>query len=105
MAYQKRVADVISSSLAASVKVPITRQQEHLMEIATSIENLFEGITHLAEALKTIPHDDEDKASFHMHAKVVSSMSEVRKHSDHLETIVDDDLWPLCKFSEMLFLR
>jgi glutamine synthetase len=32
-------------------------------------------------------------------------MSEIREIADHLETIVDDELWPLPKYREMLFSK
>ena len=35
--------------------------------------------------------------------KKISAMNEVRKTADALETEVDDELWPLPKYSEMLF--
>jgi glutamine synthetase len=36
---------------------------------------------------------------------VLTAMLEVRKHSDHLETVVADDLWPLPTYREMLFIK
>ena len=37
--------------------------------------------------------------------KVKVHFDEIRYHADKLETLVDDKLWPLPKFSEMLFTR
>jgi glutamine synthetase len=37
--------------------------------------------------------------------KVRPVMSEIREIADHLETIVDDELWPLPKYREMLFSK
>jgi glutamine synthetase len=34
-----------------------------------------------------------------------SLMLEVREHADALEGLVADDLWPLPKYAEMLFVR
>jgi glutamine synthetase len=36
---------------------------------------------------------------------VRSLMSEVRAHADALETMVADDIWPLPKYREMLFIK
>jgi glutamine synthetase len=33
------------------------------------------------------------------------AMGGVREVADHLERIVADDLWPLPKYSEMLFIK
>ena len=35
---------------------------------------------------------------------VVDKMSSVRKSVDQIESITSDDLWPLPKYSEMLFI-
>ena len=32
-------------------------------------------------------------------------MTEIRRHIDKLEEIVDDQMWPLPKYRELLFLR
>jgi glutamine synthetase type III len=34
---------------------------------------------------------------------VVPGMNRVREIADWLETVVDDDIWPLPKYREMLF--
>ena len=40
-----------------------------------------------------------------MRDRVVPAMEDVREVSDRLEGIVADDLWPLPKYSEMLFIK
>jgi glutamine synthetase len=40
-----------------------------------------------------------------MRDKVVPAMTAVRDVADRLERIVADDLWPLPKYSEMLFIK
>jgi glutamine synthetase len=40
-----------------------------------------------------------------MRDKVVPAMEAVREVADRLERIVADDLWPLPKYSEMLFIK
>ncbi|MCC6571336.1 MAG: hypothetical protein IT274_06915, partial [Chitinophagales bacterium] len=37
--------------------------------------------------------------------KVKPMMDEIREIADNLEGIVDDDLWPLPKYREMLFSK
>jgi glutamine synthetase len=37
--------------------------------------------------------------------KQLAAMSRVREAADKLEKVVADDLWPLPKYSEMLFIR
>jgi glutamine synthetase len=40
-----------------------------------------------------------------MRDAVVPAMDDVRDVADRLERIVADDLWPLPKYSEMLFIK
>ena len=39
------------------------------------------------------------------HDNVAPLLEEIRRHVDKLETIVDDELWPLPKYRELLFIR
>jgi glutamine synthetase len=40
-----------------------------------------------------------------MRDTVVTAMASTREVADRLERIVADDLWPLPKYSEMLFIK
>ncbi|NCA80912.1 MAG: glutamine synthetase type III, partial [Sphingobacteriia bacterium] len=39
------------------------------------------------------------------HDTIVPLMEEIRKHVDELEMIVDDEMWTLPKYRELLFIR
>ena len=41
----------------------------------------------------------------HARDKQLSAMADVREAADKLEKIVADDLWPLPKYEEMLFIK
>jgi glutamine synthetase len=43
--------------------------------------------------------------ALHARDKQLAAMAEVREVADELEKVVADDLWPLPKYSEMLFIR
>jgi glutamine synthetase len=52
---------------------------------------------------------EEEETDHFAHAKfyeqkVIPAMNDVRHAADDLETIVDDSLWPLPKFREMLYI-
>jgi glutamine synthetase len=36
---------------------------------------------------------------------VVPYLEDIRRHVDALEMIVDDEMWPLPKYRELLFIR
>jgi glutamine synthetase len=39
------------------------------------------------------------------HQKVTPYFETIRRHVDNLELLVDDELWPLPKYRELLFIR
>jgi glutamine synthetase len=51
------------------------------------------------------PHDDLLEHAKYMHDTVIPAMEAVRQAADRLEKIVADDLWPLPKYSEILFIK
>ena len=48
---------------------------------------------------------DSRKTALHYCDKVKPLMDEIRDHSDRMEQIVDDEIWPLPKLRELLFTR
>ena len=51
------------------------------------------------------PHGTAIKHAEYMRDKVLPAMDAVREVADQLEGIVADDLWPLPKYQEMLFVK
>ncbi len=51
------------------------------------------------------PHDDILKHAEYMRDTTVPAMEAVRDAADRLEKVVADDLWPLPKYSEILFVK
>jgi glutamine synthetase len=51
------------------------------------------------------PHGEILEHCAYMHDSVVPAMTAVREAADKLEKIVADDLWPLPKYSEILFIK
>jgi glutamine synthetase len=51
------------------------------------------------------PHGAGQRESLYMRDTVIPAMEDVREVADRLEKLVADDLWPLPKYSEMLFIK
>ena len=73
--------------------------------IATEINAMMAAVDKLSDALAK-----EDFASTEEHMQfcandIRSLMEEVRSHADALEAEVADELWPLPKYQEMLFIK
>jgi len=75
-------------------------------EITTTTEALVVAIVALEKANASHPHSGTAiKHAAYMRDKVLTAMIAVREIADTLEGIVADDMWPLPKYQEMLFVR
>jgi glutamine synthetase len=75
-------------------------------ETAGLVDQLTEAIFELEAANINHPEIDSDiGAARYVQTTVMDAMSAVREVADKLERIVPDDLWPLPKYSEILFIK
>jgi glutamine synthetase len=51
------------------------------------------------------PHGSAQKEAVYMRDTVIPAMQDVREVGDRLEKLLADDLWPLPKYAEMLFIK
>ena len=107
-AAQKTQRDVADSLSSAKIHgLAIENQSERLRDMTMRLESLVACINELASEF--------EKAEAHVgteyeHAKVyrdkvVPAMDRLRVEADQLETMTDDEYWPLPKYRELLFLH
>jgi glutamine synthetase len=101
--YQSELAGTIQLT-SAVVKAAQKGQIALLEEVAKGASELYESV----EALDALIESANSGSSLHQMAasfkdSVIPGMLKVREIADWLEGIVDDDLWPLPKYREMLF--
>ncbi len=74
-------------------------------QIARLINSLSDGVAALVEVRRKANRltDISEKAHVYSTA-VMDAMMKVREDADHLEMLVDDALWPLPKYRELLYL-
>jgi glutamine synthetase len=75
-------------------------------EVTPIVEEFHAAITRLEAANAGHPHDVDllDHARY-MRDEVIPAMNAVRAVADRLEQVVADDLWPLPRYAEMLFIK
>ncbi len=80
---------------------------ELIAEVEPVVKELHYAILKLEDANLDENHPDESaqKEAVYMRDRVIPAMDDVREVADRLEKIVADDLWPLPKYSEMLFIK
>jgi glutamine synthetase len=69
------------------------------------VGRFYEAILALEKANEEHPAEEGLELAKYMRDTVVSAMASAREVADRLERIVADDLWPLPKYSEMLFIK
>ena len=75
-------------------------------EISNHIENINKGITDMInERKKANKIEDVEKRATAYCNKVKPYFDDIRYHCDKLELLVDDELWPLTKYRELLFTK
>ena len=93
--FPAEVADPLNSTNLSLIK----QMGEHNAFIIENVERLIEA-RRVANRIK----DGRERAIAY-HDTVAPLIEQIRYHVDHLELIVDDELWPLPKYREMLFIH
>ncbi len=85
---------------AANLQLQMIKEiSEHIAVIKTSADKMTE------ERKKANNLDSPKKQAIAYCEKVKPYFDEIRYHSDKLEAMIDDEVWPLPKYREMLFLK
>jgi glutamine synthetase len=81
--------------------------EELVGEVEPPIKELHSSLLKLEDANldENQPDDSPQKWAVYIRDTVIPAMEAVRDVSDRLEGLVADDLWPLPKYSEMLFIK
>ena len=85
----------------------ISKENLHLIELISDHESfIIENVEKMVEARKVANRiESEREKAIAYHDTVAPLLEEIRYHVDKLETIVDDEAWPLPKYRELLFIR
>lgn len=82
------------------------QQLEIIEKISSHIEKINQAVTEMTEERKKANQlDDYEKAAEAYCFQVKPYFDVIRYHCDKLEILVDDELWPLTKYRELLFTR
>ena len=97
------VKQVFSESEAATLNEQdlqlIRRIENHTGAIVARVEEMNKERAHANHI------DNQRERAITFHDKVVPLMEDIRNHVDDLEMVIDDQLWPLPKYRELLFIH
>jgi len=85
--------------LAGARKDLIVSISDHISMIKKLVNDM------ISERRKANLIDDEYKKALVYESKVKPYLDEIRNHIDRLELVVDNEIWPLPKYRELLFTR
>lgn len=101
--YQGQVAEAVAKTRSADVDCE---------ELRASLADLAEMVSQLKSNTASLQSIMENQRNLHgyeaakvLRDKAIPAMNDLRTVADTLENIVADDLWPLPKYREMLFIR
>ena len=110
VAYQTKLAENVRALKSIlpedEFKVSAASNLALISEISMRIKEIEEGCVALTEARKVanVIESQREKAIAY-HDTVEPLMDQIRHHIDNLEAKVDDEVWTLPKYREMLFIR
>ena len=95
--------DVFSAEKATRLSARNMKLIEEIAERTERIEQLVEELTDARRVANRIENIHERAIAYH--DTVCPKMEAIRNEIDHLELIVEDGLWTLPKYRELLFIR
>lgn len=105
--YQTRLAQNVETLKNSGLKeVHYKTQLEMITEISERIGIIKKAVDDMTEARKKANNIEHMKERAGMYCDEVKPYFDtIRYHSDKLELIIDDSIWPLPKYREILFLK
>lgn len=108
--YQKILVDNVSGMKSilsgAEFKKAADVQLDSIKEISEHVTFIKTGVEQMIEERKKANNLDSAKKQAHAYCdKVKPCFDTIRYHVDKLEMMVDDAMWPMPKYREMLYLK
>lgn len=97
--------DSLSSAAYNLSKLKIEISHNSIDTIASETDLMMAAVTKLQSALEKEDFNSVEEHLNYCAYTLCPLMLEVRSHADALELVVADDLWPLPKYQEMLFIK
>ena len=84
----------------------MAKEQLELIKVISSHINQISQLTiAMIEERKLANNLSLEKKAAHYNSKVKPYFNQIRRHCDKLETMIDDNLWPLTKYREIFFTK
>ena len=98
-----KIYQVFDKEKAAKLSAHDLGTIEEISERIATIKSKVEAVVEARKVANKIENEREKAIAYH--DTVLPYFDEIRYNVDKLEMVVDDELWPLPKYRELLFLR
>jgi len=99
----ERMTNVFPAEKAEKLNARNLKLIEEIAQRTASIETQVEELVEARKIANKI--EDEHQKAIAYHNTIAPMLDTIRRQIDKLELIVDDALWPLPKYRELLFIR
>ena len=91
---------------ADKVEAIARQDMDEIEEIASHMQAIKQNAAAMVEARKVANRITcEREKAIAYHDTVEPYMEEIRYHVDKLELVIDNEMWPLPKYRELLFIK
>jgi len=95
----------LTSTSSSLSNMGINLDSSGIESVASEANAMMAAVKQLSSALEQHEFGSEEEHMKHCSDVLCTLMLEVRGHADTLEGLVDDELWPLPKYQEMMFIK
>ena len=99
----ERMSVIFSTEKASQLNARNLKLVEEIAERTATIETLVEELVEARKVANKIANEHQKAIAYH--DTIAPMFDKIRYQIDKLELIVDDSLWPLPKYRELLFIR
>ncbi len=106
--YQKELANIVKNMnniYGKDAKKYSKESLDLLKQVSEDINMIAEGVRKMQKDIKKSEKMSLEAEALFLAKEIKPQFDVIRKHADKLEGLVDDDIWPLAKYSEMLFTK
>ncbi len=99
----KKMADIFGVEKAKELAAETMKKIEDISKHVSALESSVAAMVEARKVANKI-ESEKDKAVAY-HDNILPYFETIRYHADKLELLVDDEIWPLPKYRELLFIR
>jgi len=107
LTYQQKLSENVAALKSIGIpKAGYDAQFKFIEEISKYVKHIRESVERIIDEVKKAHHiENTHKRALAFCHKVKPLFDEIRNSSDALEFIIEDDLWKLPKYRELLFVK